>query len=57
MRSFSIALVLLIISITITRANIPTLGAGTSNSVVLPACGIGVINLSTGCTQPMLGGL
>jgi hypothetical protein len=23
----------------------------------IPACGNGTINLSTGCTQPMLGGL
>ena len=33
------------------------LGYGSSRGGVVSSCGTGAINLSTGCTQPMLGGL
>ena len=32
-------------------------GSAANTGGSLAACGTGVINLSTGCTQPMLGGL
>jgi hypothetical protein len=32
-------------------------GKGKGGSAPIAPCGTGVINLTTGCTQPMLGGL
>jgi len=53
------------IVIAITLASLPAsaqllttnVGPGSFGGTTLPSCGAGVIDLSTGCTQPMLGGL
>ena len=54
-----IAWIVLIVSATAYAQLMTTfVGPGSNGGgTVIAACGTGVINLSTGCTQPMLGGL
>jgi hypothetical protein len=38
-------------------AQLTTLGVGNKGFSVVAACGVGAVDLSTGCALPMLGGL
>lgn len=59
MRYFSLLALLLASMAAAYATSISLTGVGKGGGVTPPIspCGTGVINLSTGCTQPMLGGL
>jgi hypothetical protein len=58
-RIIAIALMLTALLATRSDAQIMQLGYGASSSpgAVTANCGVGIADLSTGCVQPMLGGL
>lgn len=59
MRYFKLAIIILLASCGPASPQLSQTGAGLVAGGGTPPvnCGTGVINLSTGCTQPMLGGL